>query len=209
MAFHFTEVDLNDFINESGKDLKINVGKQTLAVYDIDRLNIVNSTINKLVYNEPISEEHIDASLTDNSLKELNDYLLNVGVTESAKMMIDAVLELSDYHKSDEYFNPMMYKLKSMHTKNTDGVYLIFLPTSTIDDHINAMQGYIINKSGNLIRTTVQSWRFEKIEFKDLAKHDRRWLFIEYYINVKQTKNNIIKEQQDELTKFIYYSTPS
>ncbi|MBW6071732.1 hypothetical protein [Pseudomonas aeruginosa] len=209
MAFHFTEVDLNDFINESGKDLKINVGKQTLAVHDINRLNIVNSAINKLVYNEPISEEHIDASLTDNSLKELNDYLLNVGVTESAKMMIDAVLELSDYHKSDEYFNPVMYKLKSMHTKNTDGVYLIFLPTSTIDDHINAMQGYIINKSGNLIRTTVQSWRFEKIEFKDLAKHDRRWLFIEYYINVKQTKNNIIKEQQDELTKFIYYSTPS
>ncbi|MFO5854752.1 hypothetical protein, partial [Klebsiella pneumoniae] len=69
MAFHFTEVDLNDFINESGKDLKINVGKQTLAVHDINRLNIVNSAINKLVYNEPISEEHIDASLSNIEIK--------------------------------------------------------------------------------------------------------------------------------------------
>ncbi|ANM45114.1 hypothetical protein fnug_348 [Pseudomonas phage fnug] len=208
MAFHFTEVDLDNFINDSNKGLKIKVGKQTLEVYDVDKLNVVNSAINKLVYHYPISEEHIEASLSDDSLKELNEYLLNNGIQNSAKMMIDAVLEIKEHYKDIDSFNPRVYKLKSMHTKNTDDVYLIIV-ISKADDFFETMQGYIVNKSGNLIRTTVQSWRFEKIEFNDLAEYDQRWLSIESYINVKQTKNNIIKEQEAELTKFIYYSTPS
>ncbi|QYV99138.1 hypothetical protein [Pseudomonas phage U1B] len=208
MAFHFTEVDLDNFINNSNKGLKIKVGKQTLVVHDVDKLNIVNSAINKLVYRYPISEEHIDASLTDDSLKELNEYLLNNGIQNSAKMMIDAVLEIKEHYKDYDSFRPCVYKLKSMHTKNTDDVYLIFIPGES-DKLFDTMQGYIVNKSGNLIRTTVQSWRFEKIEFNDLAEYDQRWLFIESYTNVKQTKNDIAKEQEAELTKFIYYSTPS
>lgn len=187
MAFHFTEVDLDNFINDSNKGLKIKVGKQTLEVYDVDKLNVVNSAINKLVYHYPISEEHIEASLSDDSLKELNEYLLNNGIQNSAKMMIDAVLEIKEHYKDIDSFNPRVYKLKSMHTKNTDDVYLIIV-ISKADDFFETMQGYIVNKSGNLIRTTVQSWRFEKIEFNDLAEYDQRWLSIESYINVKQTK---------------------
>lgn len=189
MAFYFNDVHISEYIKNTDKKLNVNIiskdGKliNTVSIRQYTDICIDNPLTNKLVYNVGSGE---DASLTEESLNDLNNYLIDNNVQYNAKIMIDAVIELVDHavksldtHSDDLYANsgikPRIYKLKSMHTKNTDDVFLIFVLNKN-DILIDTMQGYVNNKAGNLIRTTVHCWRYEPISFKDLSKYDPRWL---------------------------------